>query len=130
MNIKILIADDYKMMRDDLCSLLEGQKNMDPVVGEVENGLKAICLAQKLHPDVPELHHRGNLDVLIFRQLESDPGGDFIHRLPFTVYLIGRKIRVRVSQGDGNHEPLGVWNPGQFPCHIWIQHALIFNAGS
>jgi len=31
MNIKILIADDYKMMRDDLCSLLEGQKNMTPL---------------------------------------------------------------------------------------------------
>jgi len=51
MNIKILIADDYKMMRDDLRSLLERQKNMT-VVGEAENGRKAIQLAQKLKPDV------------------------------------------------------------------------------
>ncbi|MGB9498672.1 MAG: response regulator transcription factor [Dissulfuribacterales bacterium] len=51
MNIKILIADDYKMMRDDLCSLLELQTNMT-VVGEAENGLKAIQPAQKLHPNV------------------------------------------------------------------------------
>jgi len=51
MKIKILIADDYKMMRDDLCSLLERQTNMT-VVGEAENGLKAIQMAQKLQPDV------------------------------------------------------------------------------
>lgn len=51
MNIKILIADDYKMMREDLRSLIESQDNMT-VVDEAENGKKAIQLAKKLHPDV------------------------------------------------------------------------------
>ncbi len=51
MDIKILLADDHKITRDGLKALLEGQKNMI-VIGEADNGRKAVRLAQELHPDV------------------------------------------------------------------------------
>ena len=51
MKKKILLADDHKITRDGLRALLESQKNMT-VIGEAENGRKAVRLALELHPDV------------------------------------------------------------------------------
>jgi DNA-binding NarL/FixJ family response regulator len=50
-SIKILIADDHKIMRDGLRSLLEEQPDME-VVAEAENGQMAVQLAQERKPDV------------------------------------------------------------------------------
>jgi DNA-binding NarL/FixJ family response regulator len=51
MKIKILLADDHKIMREGLKSILE--KNIDMfVAGEAGNGIEAVDLAKKLHPDV------------------------------------------------------------------------------
>lgn len=51
MTIQILLADDHKITRDGLKALLENQKNM-AVIGEAENGRKAVRLALELKPDV------------------------------------------------------------------------------
>jgi DNA-binding NarL/FixJ family response regulator len=51
MTIKILIADDHKIVRDGLRMLVEKQPEM-AVVGEAENGRKAVHLALKMVPDV------------------------------------------------------------------------------
>jgi DNA-binding NarL/FixJ family response regulator len=51
MTTKILIADDHKILREGLCSLLEEQSEFQ-VVGEAENGRDAVYLATKLEPDV------------------------------------------------------------------------------
>lgn len=51
MSIKILLADDHKIVRDGLRSLLEKHPDME-VVAEAENGRKAVQLAQKRKPDV------------------------------------------------------------------------------
>ena len=51
MDIKILLADDHKITRDGLKSLLENQNHMI-VVGEAENGRQAVRLALDLAPDV------------------------------------------------------------------------------
>jgi two-component system response regulator NreC len=51
MTIKILIADDHKIVRDGLRMLVEKQPDM-VVVGEAENGRKAVHLALKMVPDV------------------------------------------------------------------------------
>ena len=51
MTIKVLLADDHKIVRDGLRTLLE--KNPDIVVaGEAEDGREALQMAQKLLPDV------------------------------------------------------------------------------
>ncbi|GAB4294537.1 MAG: response regulator transcription factor [Myxococcota bacterium] len=49
--IRILIADDHKIMREGLKSLIDKQGDLE-VVGEAENGREAVKLAEKLVPDI------------------------------------------------------------------------------
>jgi DNA-binding NarL/FixJ family response regulator len=51
MSIRVLLADDHKIFRDGLRTLIEKQPNME-VVGEAENGRTAIKLSKKLLPNV------------------------------------------------------------------------------
>jgi two-component system response regulator NreC len=51
MKIRILIADDHAIVREGLRTLIDQQAGMK-VVGEAENGRKAVHLARKLLPDV------------------------------------------------------------------------------
>jgi len=51
MGITLLLVDSHKIMRDGLRSLIETRSDME-VVGEADNGIRAIELARKLQPDV------------------------------------------------------------------------------
>lgn len=51
MPIRILIADDHKMMRDGLRAMLEDQEDLR-VVAEARNGEEAIRLVERHSPDV------------------------------------------------------------------------------
>jgi DNA-binding NarL/FixJ family response regulator len=51
MSIRVLLADDHKLFRDGLRSLIEEQPRMK-VVAEAEDGLIALRLAQEVSPDV------------------------------------------------------------------------------
>lgn len=51
MNIKILLVDDHKIVRDGLQSLLDKQSDMQ-VIGEAENGRAAARLVRELSPHV------------------------------------------------------------------------------
>ena len=51
MSIRILLADDHKMIRDGLRALIEKHRNME-IVGEAANGQTAVQLARKLSPEV------------------------------------------------------------------------------
>ena len=51
MSIRILLADDHKITRQGLRSLLEKQSDMQ-VVAEAEDGRTAVRLTQELSPDV------------------------------------------------------------------------------
>jgi two-component system nitrate/nitrite response regulator NarL len=52
MKIKVLIADDHKLFRQGLISLIKTRQDMVEVIGEAENGEEAIQLAERLKPDV------------------------------------------------------------------------------
>lgn len=52
MKINVLIADDHKLFRQGLISLMKTRQDMVEVVGEAENGEEAIHLAERLKPDV------------------------------------------------------------------------------
>ncbi len=51
MSIRILLADDHKIVRDGLRTLIEKETGME-VIGEAENGRKALKIAQKIRPNV------------------------------------------------------------------------------
>jgi DNA-binding NarL/FixJ family response regulator len=51
MKIKILLAEDHKIVREGTRQLLEQAADMH-IVGEAADGLEAIRLAAELHPDV------------------------------------------------------------------------------
>ncbi len=51
MSLRILIADDHRIMREGLRSLLEKQPGME-VIAEADNGRTTVQLSRKLKPDV------------------------------------------------------------------------------
>ncbi len=51
MTIKILLADDHKIVRDGLRTLIENEKDME-VVAEAEDGREAVKLTKKIIPKV------------------------------------------------------------------------------
>lgn len=51
MNIKILIVDDHKLMREGLRILIEKQSGMK-VVGDADNGRTAVKMVRELSPDI------------------------------------------------------------------------------
>ena len=51
MSLRILLADDHRIMREGLRSLLEKQPGMQ-VIAEAENGITTVQLSRKFKPDV------------------------------------------------------------------------------
>ncbi len=51
MKIRILLADDHTILRDGIRSLIEDEPDME-VVGEAEDGLTVVKLAETLKPDI------------------------------------------------------------------------------
>ena len=79
MSIKIILADDHKIMRDGLRSLIEKQSDMT-VVGEADNGRIALQLCQKLQPDI----------------VVMDIGMPDLNGIEATSQIIGSKIATKV----------------------------------
>jgi len=51
MKTRILIVDDHALFRDGLKMLINHESDME-VVGEAENGQRAVAQAHELHPDI------------------------------------------------------------------------------
>ena len=52
MTIRVLIADDHRLFRQGLISLMKTRGDLVDVIGEAETGEEAVRLAEELHPDV------------------------------------------------------------------------------
>lgn len=51
MDIKVLVVDDHKIMREGLCKLLQNKTNIN-VVGEAKSGREAITMTKSYNPNV------------------------------------------------------------------------------
>lgn len=51
MSIRVLLVDDHRLLREALAGLLRAEKDFE-IVGEVEDGRRAVELARDLRPDV------------------------------------------------------------------------------
>ncbi len=51
MTLKLIVVDDHKILRDGLCSLIDGLPGYT-VVGRADNGRKAIEVARREKPDI------------------------------------------------------------------------------
>ena len=51
MSVRIIIADDHKIVREGLRALIEKQHDME-VVGEAEDGRETVAMAQETLPDI------------------------------------------------------------------------------
>ena len=52
MTIKVIVADDHKLFRQGLISLMRAHDDLVEVIGEASTGLEAVQLAHQLRPDV------------------------------------------------------------------------------
>ncbi len=52
MTIKVLIADDHKLFRQGLISLMKTRPDFVEVIGEAQSGEEAVKMAEELRPDV------------------------------------------------------------------------------
>lgn len=52
MKIKILLADDHKIIRDGLRALIDNEEDMEVVVEDALNGRDALSLAKVYNPDI------------------------------------------------------------------------------
>jgi two-component system, NarL family, response regulator NreC len=73
--IRLLIVDDHKILRDGLRALLESEENLQ-VVGEADTGAQAIAMAASLRPEVIimdiSLPDMSGLDAIrLIRQTDS-----------------------------------------------------------
>ena len=83
--IKILIADDHKIVRLGLIALLESEPNMS-VIAQAEDGADAVRKSEKLHPDIVIIDiMMPKMDgvTAISRLKESNPG---VHIVAFTSF--------------------------------------------
>lgn len=50
--LRVLVADDHRLFRQGLISLMRTRPDLVDVVGEAETGLEAVSLAKQLQPDL------------------------------------------------------------------------------
>src|SRR3989337_768583 len=52
MAIRVLVADDHRLFRQGLISLMKTREDLVQVVGEAETGREAVRLTESLHPEI------------------------------------------------------------------------------
>lgn len=69
-NIKILIADDHRMMRDGLRLAIQRVPDLE-VIGEADNGPDVVRQAEKLNPDIMilDIHLPGKNGIEVAREI-------------------------------------------------------------
>jgi DNA-binding NarL/FixJ family response regulator len=87
MTINVIIADDQQLVRTGFRMILEDETDIT-VVGEATNGVQAVSLAQRLHPDVVLMDIRmPELDgIAATRQITSERQSERVRVLMLTTF--------------------------------------------
>jgi DNA-binding NarL/FixJ family response regulator len=103
--IKVLVADDHRLFRQGLISLMRTRPDLVDVIGEAESGVEAVSMAQQLHPDLVLMdiympqgdglqaarnirEHDPNIDIVILTASDTDEHLDEAVRLGVSGYLL------------------------------------------
>lgn len=102
MSIRILLVDDHTIVREGFRTLLEGEPGM-AVVGEAENGARALDLVRELKPDVVVMDVRmpvmGGIEAT-GRMIATHPG---IRVIGLTMYDDARFLRAMQKAGASGY---------------------------
>ena len=79
--IKILLADDHRLLVEGLCRLLEEQRNIE-VIGVAKDGVEAVNLANKHKPDIILL------DITMPRLNGIDAARKILAEMPYVIIII------------------------------------------
>ena len=88
-SIKIVIADDHPIVRQGLATVLSQEEDME-VIGQAGNGLEAVDLARKLHPDI----------ILMDLQMPEMDGVEAIQKIKLDTSDIGIIILTTYDTDD------------------------------
>ena len=104
MGIRIVIADDHKMVREAISSLLRNEIGME-VVGEAEDGRTAVQLARELQPNVIIM------EVVLPSLNGIEATRQIVHELPAVKVIAlsarsdGRSVREMLKAGASGYVP-------------------------
>ncbi|ROZ72662.1 response regulator transcription factor [Ramlibacter sp. WS9] len=102
MTIRIVIADDHRIMRDGLVALLRGQPDFE-VVGEAPDGAELARLTRKLKPDiaVTDLSMAGLNGLEAIRRIRADEPG--VKLLCLSVHAESRLVLAVLDAGASGY---------------------------
>lgn len=102
MTIRIVLADDHRMMRDGLAALLRGEPDFD-LVGEAPDGQGAIQLARQLEPDVlvTDLAMPGMNGIEAIRRVRSE--AQAVQVLCLSVHADDRMVLAGIDAGAAGY---------------------------
>lgn len=102
MNIKVVLVDDHKLVREGFRKLLESESSIE-VVGEADNGRTAVELTRKLHPAVVlmdiSLPDMNGIDAM--RQIKEI--APEVHILVLSMYSTQRFVTEALGAGAGGY---------------------------
>ena len=121
MNIRILLVDDFPLLRQGLAAALETDPALK-VVGQADDGEEGLRLARELQPDVVilDLHMPGMGGIEFLRELRADPK---LRLTPVVVLTTSGDEKDRIDAYDF-HVAGYLRKPVEFPNFMELTAAL------